>query len=97
MQDITDIIASTLTQMGIEQSDCFRISIDEMTSVEDIYPFLEKNFAQKMIIFGGWETSIQLGVDIYDQALKFVEDRFTRARVKKSAKGWYLLIAMEPL
>jgi hypothetical protein len=98
MIDMSPLISATLKQMNLSEDSCKKVlyDLDEL-KVNDIYPFLEAQFSSTMAIAGEWGNANSRGVDVYDLALKFVEDKFTRARVKKSYSGWYLLIATEPL
>lgn len=98
MTDLPALISATLKQMNLTEDSCKKVLYDlDGLKVNDIYPFLEAQFSPTMAIAGEWGNATGRGVDVYDLSLKFVEDKFTRARVKKSYGGWYLLIATEPL
>ena len=62
-----------------------------------IFDLLEKKLAPEMLIVGDWRKSNLMGIDVYDFALKFIEDNFSKARRKKSDEGWYILIAGDKL
>lgn len=93
-----EVALATMKQMNLDESAAVKLigSLDGL-KYEEIYPFLEKSFAPLMLITGDWIESGKRGVDLYDQLLKFVQDKFYRARVRKDCRGWYIVVAAEPI
>lgn len=81
-----------LSSMGLDPNDgTILAGVLDDVQAQDIRALLDSKISNLMIISGDWRKA---RFDVYDLALKFVEDNFIRARCEKSENGRYVIIAV---
>jgi hypothetical protein len=61
-----------------------------------IYDSLENNVKGNVLILGDFRIGDQNGIDTYDIVLKFIEDNYSRARMKKfDNEGYFVAIGAD--
>ena len=66
-------------------------------SAEDIGKTLADSPAESLFVFGDWRKGAPVGVDTYDEILRYAEDHYSRLRHRKFNDGGYVVIMAKPL